>query len=71
MERQPHDYSSRDVGMDRTAVERSVRNALSEISQAIDQLERTYREGRITPGELAEEKDVLRAQQHAFRARLD
>lgn len=71
MESEPHGYGSRDVGSDRAAAERTVREALTEISEAIDHLERTYRAGRITPVELAEEKDVLRTQQHLFRSRLD
>jgi uncharacterized protein (DUF3084 family) len=59
------------VREEREAVERRIRATLSEIRDAIDQLERTCRQGRITPEELAEERDLLRAQEHAFRPRIE
>jgi hypothetical protein len=58
-------------GTEREEVERTVRSALTEISEVIDQLERTCRAGRITAGELTEERDLLQAQQQSLNARLD
>ncbi|CAN5871530.1 hypothetical protein BH23GEM9_BH23GEM9_28770 [soil metagenome] len=71
MDENRHAYGDGIVREEREAVERRVRDALSEINEAIDLLERTCRQGRITRGELAEEKDMLRAQRYAFESRLD
>jgi hypothetical protein len=50
-------------------VELQVRQGLRDIRDAIDRLERTCRQGRITPGELAEERDLLQAQQYGLQSR--
>jgi hypothetical protein len=55
---------------DREAVERTVQSALTEIGEVIERLERTCRAGSITPDELSEERDHLRAQRQSLRARL-
>jgi hypothetical protein len=56
---------------DRAAVERRVRQTLDEIRSAIDHLELTCRQGRITASELAEERALLRAQEQVFRGGTD
>lgn len=71
MQRDPHAFGDAEVREEREAVERRVRETLSEIRSAIDHLERTCRQGRITPAELVEERELLRAQEHAFRLRTD
>jgi hypothetical protein len=53
----------------RGEVEQQIRQGLNDISDAIDRLERTCRHGRITPGELAEERDLLQAQRHGLLSR--
>jgi hypothetical protein len=58
-------------GTDREEVERTVRSALTEISEVIEQLEQTCRAGRITADELTEERDLLRAQRQSLNGRLD
>jgi hypothetical protein len=59
------------VAGDRAAVERTVRQGLEEIRDAITQLEWTCRQGKITPGELAEERDLLQAQDESLRRRME
>jgi hypothetical protein len=56
---------------DRAAAERAVRAGLDEIRQAIDQLERICRRGKITETELAEERDLLRAQDESLRRNME
>jgi hypothetical protein len=58
-------------GADRESVERTVRSALTEISEVIERLERTCRAGSITPDELSEERDLLRAQRQSLSSRLE
>jgi hypothetical protein len=69
MRGQHHAFDGAEVREDRAAVERRVRETLSEIRSAIDHLEHTCRQGRITPAELVEERELLRAQEHAVRRR--
>jgi hypothetical protein len=52
---------------DRGEAERTVRTGIAEIEEAIERLERTCRQGRITRGELMETRSVLELQ----RERLD
>jgi hypothetical protein len=58
-------------GADRESVERTVRSALTEITEVIERLERTCRAGSITPDELSEERDLLRAQRQSLSSRLE
>jgi hypothetical protein len=53
----------------RGAADFGIRQGLIEIREAIDHLERTCRQGRITPAELAEERELLTAQQRSFERR--
>jgi hypothetical protein len=63
-----HDFR-RGEGQEQEDVERRIREGLNEIREAIDQLERTWRAGKITPVELAEERDLLQAQHSALQRR--
>jgi hypothetical protein len=56
---------------DRAAAERTVRAGLDEIRHAIDQLEQICRQGKITASELAEERDLLQAQDESLRRRVE
>jgi hypothetical protein len=67
MDREPNRYAT----PERDEIERQVRQTLSEIREAVDHLERTYRAGRITPAELTEEREVLRAQERALEGRIE
>jgi hypothetical protein len=71
MQREHHAQGDAEVREERAAVERRVRETLSEIRSAIDHLERTCRQGRITPFELIEEREMLRVQEQALRVRGD
>lgn len=49
------------------SAERGIRDGLDEIRDAIDRLEQYCRQGRITPVEFAEERDLLEAQRAGLR----
>jgi hypothetical protein len=67
MHHQNHGSGIGGAGDEAGEVERRIRQGLSEIREAISHLESTYRQGKITPGELAEERDLLQAQEHGLQ----